>query len=231
MKLFIPIKQHSERLPNKNFLDFHAKPLWMHTLDKFKEHEIYIDTDSYSLKKRISYGDEYRNCVPYLRSPHLVGDDVSVNLLIEDCIKSNDISEDDYLCQIHITNPLLRVSTVERAYELAVQNGLTSVSGGTLKFKRLWGGELLPSGEVWVNGEPYNHDPNQLLKTQDLNPFIEDNSTFYIFNVGSFLEAKTRIISGVFYPVDDVEALDIDTIHDFKFCEDIYELRKKQEGD
>ena len=37
MIIYIPIKQNSQRVPNKNFRLFNGKPLWEHTVDKFSD--------------------------------------------------------------------------------------------------------------------------------------------------------------------------------------------------
>ena len=44
------------------------------------------------------------------------------------------------------------------------------------------------------NGKPYNHDPNKLIRTQDLEPLYEENSGFYIFTKNSFKNANNKRI-------------------------------------
>ena len=46
MKFFIIIKEKSERLPNKNFLDLDGIPLYKHLLNELSTEDVYIDTDS-----------------------------------------------------------------------------------------------------------------------------------------------------------------------------------------
>ena len=46
MKFFIIIKEKSERLPNKNFLDLGGIPLYKHLLNQLSTEDVYIDTDS-----------------------------------------------------------------------------------------------------------------------------------------------------------------------------------------
>ena len=46
MKIFLFIKDKSERLPNKNFLQLGGVELYKHTLLKLKDFEVYVDTDS-----------------------------------------------------------------------------------------------------------------------------------------------------------------------------------------
>jgi len=50
MKFFVIIKEHSERLPNKNFLDLDGLPLYKHLLYELRGKEVYLDTDSKKVK-------------------------------------------------------------------------------------------------------------------------------------------------------------------------------------
>ena len=54
----IPIKEHSERVKNKNFRDFSGKPLYHHILlaleETFAVDEIVIDTDSIAVQNEAS---------------------------------------------------------------------------------------------------------------------------------------------------------------------------------
>ena len=46
MKFFIIIKEESERLPNKNFLNLNGIPLYKHLLNELESVDVYVDTDS-----------------------------------------------------------------------------------------------------------------------------------------------------------------------------------------
>ena len=52
MIIYIPIKENSQRVPQKNFREFHGKPLWEHTIDKLKDFQVVIDTDSDDIIKK-----------------------------------------------------------------------------------------------------------------------------------------------------------------------------------
>ena len=53
MKFFIIIKEHSERVTSKNFLDLGGKPLYKHLLDELKGEDVFIDTDSEALYENL----------------------------------------------------------------------------------------------------------------------------------------------------------------------------------
>ena len=84
MKIFIPIKRNSQRVPRKNFRSFNGVPLFMHTLNKLKDFEVYVDSDSEDV---ISACKSLDHVTAYKRSNTLIGDDVSVCDLIENCVK------------------------------------------------------------------------------------------------------------------------------------------------
>ena len=80
MIIYIPIKENSQRVPQKNFRDFDGKPLWEHTIDKLKDFKVVIDTDSDDIIKK-SINKEW--VTTYERPVRLRGDEVSVVDLIK----------------------------------------------------------------------------------------------------------------------------------------------------
>ena len=68
-----------------------------------------------------------------------------------------------------------------------------------------------------------NHDPKNLVRTQDLKPLYEENSNFYIFSKESFMKTKARIGGKPFlYEMNHLESKDIDTEEDFFLTEIIH---------
>ena len=43
------------------------------------------------------------------------------------------------------------------------------------------------------DGSPINHDPDNLIRTQDLEPWYEENSCIYVFDKASFAKTNARI--------------------------------------
>jgi CMP-N-acetylneuraminic acid synthetase len=227
MKIFVPIKGNSQRVPNKNFREFCGVPLHLHTINKLDEHEVYIDTDSDSLLG--SYGlakerGEYKNVTIYKRANNLLGDKVSVNDLIwywldnyigEDC-------SDEALCQIHVTSPFLNVRTLESA-KTWLNSHHDSVAGCDVISARVWREEKIDATDN-IRSIPVNHNPRQLEQTQDITPVLVENSSFYMFTRRSFIKAKNRLGDNPrFQSVNFPENIDIDT-------EDDWELATKLSG-
>ena len=217
----LPMKGHSERVPNKNMKMFCGEPLY-HAVMKSLEacdyvSEIVIDTDS-----EIIAEDAVRNFrkVRILRRPQeLQGDFVSMNEIINYDLTRH--PEEKHFLQTHSTNPLISSATLNAAiqrYFAALGEGYDSLFGVT-KFQ---------SRFYWANGSAINHNPAELIRTQDLPPIYEENSNFYIFSVDSFRAAGNKRIGlhPEMFAVNKLEAIDIDDKEDFILAETLYANRK-----
>lgn len=211
----IPMKGHSERVPNKNLREFCGKPLchWiMESLQRSKYVDrIVVDTDSDVIADEV----RRRFDVQIIERPEaLRGDTVSVNKLI-----GHDISlvDADFYVQTHCTNPLLKSETIDSAFELLLERKKNdSLFSVTRVYKRFY----------WEDGRAVNHNPGELLRTQDLPPIYEENSNMYFFSKESFKKRNLRIgESPVMFEMDPLEAWDIDDAEDFVIAELLMEMR------
>lgn len=199
MKLFIPIKHNSQRVPGKNFRDFGERPLYQHCLKKFASYDIYVDTDSEEIIGTI---DGLDGITVYQRLEEHTGDAVSVCDLIHRFAEEH-CEPDDIICQIHVTSPFLKPQTLERA--LSHMDDHDSVSGCNIVQSRFWRHED-------YGFCPVNHNPMKLEQTQDLPELYEENSSFYMFRASVILETGNRIgKTPMFMSVEWPENLDIDT--------------------
>jgi len=219
MNFLIPMKGHSERVPDKNMKPFAAIPLYHHIVKaasacKYLD-KIYINTDSNRITEDVRINFPHVQIIE--RPLSLCGDFVSMNKILD-----YDLSqiEGEFFLQTHSTNPLLKSATIDKAIECFFENhqkndSLFSVTRWQTRF-------------YWQNGEPVNHNPEELLRTQDLPPMYEENSNFYIFTKESFRNANSRRI-GVkpyLFEMNPFEAVDIDTEFNFKIAETIYGFLK-----
>ena len=77
---------------------------------------------------------------------------------------------------------------------------------------------------------PVNHDPDNLLPTQDLEPWYEENSNLYLFTRESFAATNARIgARPAKFVSPKYESVDIDTPDDWNFA--IAVSRYLSEGD
>ena len=217
----LPMKGHSERVPNKNLKDFHGRPLYhaiVKTLQECKSiSRVIINTDSELIKKDAT--EHFRDFVIiHDRPAEICGDFVSMNEIIHYDIHHH---PGEHFLQTHSTNPVLKASTVQAAIE-AYLDGLDrhdSLFSVTKWQTRLY----------WQNGSPVNHNPAELLRTQDLPPVFEENSNFYVFSKTSFMHAGKKRIGNqpMMFEVNKIEAVDIDNPEDFVIAEQLYRMRDK----
>lgn len=215
IKALVPMRGHSERVPNKNIRDFCGRPLFHRIFDallKVKYIEaIVVDTDSKAIKQLIK--SAYPSVVIIDRPARLRGDYVSMNKII-----GYDISllSGEHFLQTHSTNPLLTPATIERGikeYFACLKDGYDSLFSVTEHRVRFYGEDF----------RPLNHDPRRLIRTQDLSPIYEENSNFYIFSRSSFENKGRRIgLKPYLYKMNRIEATDIDEEEDFRLAESIF---------
>ena len=217
----LPMKAHSARVSGKNFRTFAGQPLFRWVLSSLlssREVElVVINTDARRLLDQHGLVEGERIRIRD-RSARLCGDDMSMNRIIEDDLQA--VAADVYL-MTHTTNPLLSSGTMAAAfgrYREALAQGsadsLFSVSRHQARFYR-------------GDGSALNHDPARLIKTQDLEPWFEENSNLYLFTADSFRATSARIgRRPILFPTPKAEALDIDTPEDWDFAERVALGRK-----
>lgn len=213
MKIFVPIKKNSQRVPGKNYRIISGKPLYERLIDKLSDYEVFVDTDCQDLIRSLNNKYDYVNA--YLRHPNLVGDAVSTCDLIFDFLQRFSI-KDEWICQTHVTSPFLEKSTLKNVIKIIKQNlDIDSIVSCNVHQSRFW--RLEEYGFC-----PINHNPAVLQQTQDLPKYYEENSLFYAFRSDDFISSKNRIGKRpYFYETVFPENLDIDTEEDWELVKSI----------
>ena len=220
----LPMKAHSERVSGKNFRQLAGKPLFKWILDSLLSVEVIdqvvINTDARDLLYKNGLVEGERVVIRD-RKRELCGDHVSMNLILEDDLRST--SADRYL-MTHTTNPMLSAETIEKGlveYDRGLQfEGCDSLFGVT-KFQTRF---------YKADGSAINHDPNNLIRTQDLEPWYEENSCIYIFSRNSFEKTNARIgLRPKLFEIPKLEAIDIDEKEDWFMANAVAEGRNKDE--
>jgi CMP-N-acetylneuraminic acid synthetase len=207
----VPMRDQSERVPGKNYRDLAGKPLFHYiiaALEMVPEiDEIVVDTDSDAIKAGLA---AHFPAVTVLDRPEVLrAGDIPMNaILLHDTAQ---VAADFYL-QTHSTNPLLRAASVSGALAafLAAQPNADSLFSVTALHTRLYDAE----------GGAINHDPSELLRTQDLPPVYEENSCIYLFSRATLETHGHRIgAHPIMYPIPTEEAWDIDDELDFQVAD------------
>jgi len=210
----VPMRHQSMRVPGKNYRLFAGKPLYHHILSTLQSVQaldaILVDTDSPVILEGLA--ENFPDVIALSRPEHLRGDTIPMNeILIHDTAQ---IVADFYL-QTHSTNPLLKAETVSAAIKTFIEHfpEYDSLFGVTRIQTRLW--DQL--------GRPINHNPNILLRTQDLPPVYEENSCMYLFDRQTLLSRRNRLGERpMMYEIPSDEARDIDEELDFTIAETLY---------
>lgn len=220
----LPMKGHSERVSDKNIRLCNGRPLFHHITETLENSEyiskIIINTDSETIAND---AQKHFSKVEIINRPqYLRGDMVPMNDII-----AHDISktENEYFLQTHSTNPLLQKSTIKSAIDLYFRNLNT--------FDSLFSVTKIQNRFYWQSGEHVNHDPKELIRTQDLHPLFEENSNIYIFSKKSFLEAENQRIGNrpLMFEINKLEAVDIDDEEDFLLAEMLIKKRNANRTD
>ena len=216
----LPMKGNSERVPKKNLKDFNGNPLYQIILNKLLEikiiDEIIINTDCPNITESIQ--SKYKEKVLVKNRPENIrGDFVSMNKIIENDL---DNSDGEIYIQTHSTNPLIDVSSIDRALNKMLEIGTSNDS--------IFSVTKIQTRFYDINGKAINHNPQELVRTQDLPPIFEENSCFYIFTKNSFKQSGGKRIGlkPLMFEIDKIEAIDIDNIEDFIIAEAVHKSRQ-----
>ena len=219
----LPMKANSERVKGKNFRDFGGKPLfkWMlDTLLSVAEIDlIVINTDARHILAEHGLIDNERILIRD-RNEEICGDLISMNLIIKDDIKN--IDSDIYL-MTHTTNPFLSRHSVQAA----IEKFQTTVKAGGAD--SLFTVNKVQDRFYDVDVQPINHDPANLIRTQDLDPWYQENSNLYLFSKDSFYKTDARIgANPTMLVTAPYESTDIDTPDDWELGEVMVEYYRKK---
>lgn len=224
----LPMKAHSARVSGKNFKTLASKPLFRWILDSLLDvsaiDAVVINTDARDILSQNGLTDGYASGRVIIRDrkPEICGDVISMNVVLNDDLEA--IEAETYI-MTHTTNPLLAPSTIADALSryceaktLGTHDSLFTVNKVQTRFYR-------------ENGTPVNHDPDNLIRTQDLEPWFEENSNMYIFSRGSFAKTSARIgKKPMMYETSLMESIDIDDHPQWELAEAVALYKLSQTG-
>ena len=207
----VPMRHHSQRVPGKNYRPLAGKPLFHHIIETLlavpQINQIVVDTDSNEVLDGLK---QHFPSVNILNRPEsLRADDTPMNEIL---IHDTSLFPADFYLQTHSTNPLLKAESISKAIQLLITNypARDSLFSVTRLQTRLYD----------KDGNALNHNPKELIQTQDLPPVYEENSCIYIFTRENLLAKRHRISDKpLMFAIDADEAWDIDEELDFTICD------------
>jgi len=220
MKLaaLVPMRHHSQRVPGKNYRPLAGKPLFHHIIDTLlavpEIESVIVDTDSEPVMDGVH---RFFPTVKLIERPgHLRADDVPMNdILLYDTAQVNA----DFYLQTHSTNPLLKADTISR--------GVNAFFAEYPRYDSLFSVTRWQTRLYFKDGKAINHNPLELIQTQDLPPVYEENSCLYLFTRENLVRKHHRIGDKPFmFEIDKSEAWDIDEELDFEIAD--FLMRRKK---
>lgn len=207
----VPMRHHSQRVPGKNYRLLAGKPLFhhiIHTLLNVPEiNEVVVDTDSEPIMESVQ---RFFPSLKLIQRPeHLRADNVPMNDIL---LHDTEQIESDFYLQTHSTNPLLKAETISR--------GINTFLSEYPKYDSLFSVTRWQTRLYSQDGTAMNHNPRELIQTQDLPPVYEENSCLYLFTRDNLLKWHHRIgEKPMMFEITAEEAWDIDEELDFTICD------------
>ncbi len=208
---FVPIKFNSQRLENKNFLEFNGKPLCFWIFEKIKQirgiDEIYVYCSNVNIVKYIPDNIIYKSRPCELDSDTTRGIDIYQSF-------AKEVNADIYLL-VHCTSPLISITSISNGLEAVMSRNYDS-SYSVVKHQTF----------AWYQNKPINYDLETVLPTQQMEPIYLETSAFYIFRK-DILDLNRRIgFNPKIIELSKIESIDIDTYDDYLLAKIYIEMTK-----
>ncbi|MBL8101849.1 MAG: acylneuraminate cytidylyltransferase family protein, partial [Anaerolineales bacterium] len=132
----------------------------------------------------------------------------------------HDTAQEDaeFNLQTHSTNPLLKSATISQ--------GIQKFFAEYPKYDSLFSVTRLQTRLYFQDGRAINHNPLELIQTQDLPPVYEENSCMYLFTRENLARKHHRIgDKPLMFEIDADEAWDIDEELDFEITDFLMKRR------
>lgn len=206
---FATIKMNSQRVPHKNTQMIGSKPLCYHILDAALKvdliDDVYVYCSDANVVKYIPQGAKFIQRESWLDGDEIRAKDTYTAFL-------RDVDADVYVAMC-TTSPFTKSDTIKNALNKVVHEGYDSA----FTVRRL-------QTFAWYENKPINYDLDEVPRTQDMEPVFIETSAFFIFKKELWLEHGRRIgFNPYMQEVDEIEAVDIDTMDDLKFAQIIGE--------
>ncbi len=220
----IPARAGSTRISQKNTKVFAGKPLVSWTIEAAKRSK-YIDRIIISTNDDlvIKIAKEYKINVSFKRPENLSGNNAASEKVVMHTIKKIEEKENhkyDYCILLQSTSPLRTTDQIDEALEKIVNNkkAKSLVSVGTFEKSPYWIKKISSSGFL-----------QNFIKEKDCERKAKNNK-LYMPN-GAIYIAPVEIIKKemnfytdktIYYIMDEISSIDIDTEFDFKLAEHFF---------
>lgn len=225
LAVFLPTREGSQRIPNKNTRTFSNIPgglleLKLTQLAKLNIDEVILSTDD---PKSIAIAEKFNmqaRLVIDTRPKSLARSETE---LVDLVAYVPTLTTCEHILWTHVTSPMVITTVYEKSiikYYEALENGYDSLMSVTEFQNFLWKKEL---NDI-VNRIGHERWP----KTQELEMLYEINNAIFITPRDIYIKNKDRVGKRPYlFEMNKLESLDVDWENDFKIAEAVYDKFKK----
>lgn len=212
----IPARGGSKRLPRKNILELHGKPLISWTIEAALN-SYYLDAVAVTSDDDTILGIAKKLGVLAIKRPEQLANDTATTFdVIKHAIETID-EHYEYVVLLQPTSPLRDAKHIDEAIrrlEVKKADAIVSVC-------------MVDHSPLWMNTLPLNESMESFLtlesnkRSQDLPDYYRINGAIYICLTSKLLAEQTFFIAqNIFaYVMDATSSVDIDTEFDFKYAD------------
>jgi len=217
----IPARSGSKRLPNKNILPLHGKPLIQWSIDAAINSSfidaVVVSTDSIEIADIAEKGGAR---VPFIRPAELSSDEsTSIDVVLHAINELGSRGEYfNYVMLLQPTSPLRTEKHIDESVQLLLSKGAKAVvSVCRITHPIEWIGEI--QDDLSMDAFIKNIEPAR--RAQDFPDRYSLNGSIYLVSVPEFVKYKKFAIDqGCFaYKMEPESSVDIDEQLDFEVCE------------
>lgn len=210
----------SKRLPDKNIIEFHGKPMLAWSIGAAMEancfEEIYISTDS---QKIFDIAIKFGATSGELRPPRL-SDDFTSSTEVMRYEASRISGKTDSICFIYGSSPMIKSKSLLSAYNILKDNVEINFSFPVTQFPH-----PPQRGFLISNKGQFKPIPNESYKkrTQDLEVIYHDAGQFYFGRRKSFIDKEEIFDKGSFcIEIPKHQCCDIDDAEDLMIAKSLF---------
>tara|TARA_R110000744_G_scaffold18499_8_gene49656 strand:- start:7018 stop:7671 length:654 start_codon:yes stop_codon:yes gene_type:complete len=215
MKIIIPARGGSKRIPNKNIIDLAGKPLISYVIETSLQvtNEVYVSTDSLEIE---SVAKEY-DVEVIKRPPKLSTDFSTTNSVIKHFLDT--IDNVSYFACVQPTSPLLTSFYLKKGFHKIKESGYNSIISVSKDTNFFWDDKR----------QPINFERNKKPRTQDMKNWYAENGAFYVTSKEDFLVANKLVNGEVgFVVMPKIISFEIDDYEDLEIVRSILKYRQAE---
>jgi len=219
----IPARGGSKRIPRKNIRPFHGKPIIEYSIETALKSNLFdkviVSTDDDLISSSLQ---QFEVEVNDQRPKELSDDFATIRDVIRYEIERNKLTDDDEVCLLYSTAPLLSSANLIESHKALEEEHVEFVLS-VCEYSPPIDRALQKDGNGYIRiiGES-----QVVSRTQDLSNSYFDAGQFCWGKVKSFVSSNEVLLANTKpYLLSQRDAIDIDTLDDWLFAEQLYKVR------